>query len=70
MPHSHAGRNRLVYPLGQGAQLKRVLFPLCLVFNRPPNEEEMKISESVLEEENLFVLCRSLLNANEFVYFD
>jgi hypothetical protein len=41
-----------------------------LVFNRPPNEEEMEISESVLEEENLFVLCRSLINSNEFFYFD
>ncbi|MEK9633480.1 MAG: DUF1553 domain-containing protein, partial [Opitutae bacterium] len=41
-----------------------------LVFNRPPNDEEMEISESVLEEENLFVLCRSLINSNEFFYFD
>jgi hypothetical protein len=41
-----------------------------IVFNRPPNEEEMTISESVLEEENLFVLCRSLINSNEFFYFD
>ena len=41
-----------------------------LVFNRPPNEEEMEISESVLKEENLFVLCRSLINSNEFFYFD
>ena len=41
-----------------------------MAINRPTNREEMKISESVLEEENLFVLCRSLLNANEFVYFD
>jgi hypothetical protein len=41
-----------------------------IVFNRPPNQEEMTISESVLEEENLFVLCRSLINSNEFFYFD
>ncbi len=41
-----------------------------IVFNRPPNEEEMEISESVLKEENLFVLCRSLINSNEFFYFD
>ena len=41
-----------------------------IVFNRPPNEEEMEISKSVLEEENLFVLCRSLINSNEFFYFD
>ena len=41
-----------------------------LVFNRPPNEEEMEISKSVVARDGLFVLCRSLLNANEFVYFD
>ena len=40
------------------------------VFNRPPSEEEMEISESVLKEENLFVLSRSLINSNEFFYFD
>ena len=41
-----------------------------IVFNRPPNEEEIEISESVLKEENLFLLCRSLINSNEFFYFD
>jgi hypothetical protein len=41
-----------------------------LVFNRLPNPEESLISQSVVEKEGLFVLCRSLLNANEFVYFD
>ena len=41
-----------------------------LVFNRPPNQEEIKISKSVVARDGLFVLCRSLLNANEFVYFD
>ena len=49
---------------------KQVEQAFRLVFNRPPNEEEMEISESVLEEENLFVLCRSLINSNEFFYFD
>ena len=38
---------------------KQVEQAFRLVFNRPPTEEEMEISESVLEEENLFVLCRS-----------
>ena len=41
-----------------------------LVFNRLPNPEESLISQSVVEKEGLFVLCRSLLNANVFVYFD
>ena len=43
---------------------------LALPINRPTNREEMNISPSVIEKDGLFVLCRSLLNANEFVYFD
>ena len=54
-----------------GPNLKEQINQACrIVFNRPPNEEEMEISESLLEEENLFVLCRSLINSNEFFYFD
>lgn len=49
---------------------KQVDLAFRLVFNRQPNKEEMEISKSVLEEENLFVLCRSLINSNEFFYFD
>ena len=49
---------------------KQVNQAFRLVFNRQPNKEEMEISKSVLEEENLFVLCRSLINSNEFFYFD
>ena len=41
-----------------------------LAFNRSPNPEESQLSQSVLEKDGLFVLCRALLNANEFVYFD
>jgi hypothetical protein len=41
-----------------------------LVFNRPPNQEEIKISKSVVARDGLFVLCRSLINSNEFFYFD
>ena len=51
-------------------EFKEVDKAFRIVFNRPPNEEEIEISESVLEEENLFVLCRSLINSNEFFYFD
>ena len=49
---------------------KQVEQAFRLVFNRQPIEEEMKISKSVVARDGLFVLCRSLLNANEFVYFD
>ena len=41
-----------------------------LAFNRSPNPEESQFSASVVKKDGLFVLCRSLLNANEFVYFD
>ena len=41
-----------------------------LAFNRLPNPDENKLSKTVVEKDGLFVLCRSLLNANEFVYFD
>jgi len=41
-----------------------------LIFNRLPNQEEMKISKSVVARDGLFVLCRSLINSNEFFYFD
>jgi len=41
-----------------------------LVFNRPPSWKEREFSSSAVARDGLFVLCRSLLNANEFVYFD
>jgi hypothetical protein len=39
-------------------------------FGRPPGQEELRLAEKVIHEQGLFVLCRSLLNANEFVYVD
>ncbi|HAE11752.1 MAG TPA: hypothetical protein DCG39_08915, partial [Opitutae bacterium] len=41
-----------------------------IVFNRPPSPKEREFSSSAVARDGLFVLCRSLLNANEFVYFD
>ena len=41
-----------------------------LAFNRSAKLEESQISEAVIEKDGLFVLCRTLLNANEFVYLD
>jgi hypothetical protein len=49
---------------------KQVAEAFRLAFSRLPNPEESLISQSVVEKDGLFVLCRSLLNANEFVYFD
>ncbi|MFT5523647.1 MAG: hypothetical protein ACI9HK_001595 [Pirellulaceae bacterium] len=41
-----------------------------LAFARKPEIAEMKIAIEFLKEQGLFALCRSLLNANEFVYVD
>ena len=39
-------------------------------FGRPPKQEELELAKKIIDEQGLFVLCRSLLNANEFVYVD
>jgi hypothetical protein len=49
---------------------KQVEQAFRLVFNRPPSPKEREFSSSAVARDGLFVLCRSLLNANEFVYFD
>ncbi len=43
-------------------------FDLC--FQRAPNPDELRAAQSLVTEQNLFALCRMLLNANEFVYLD
>ena len=37
---------------------------------RRPTEQESLLAERVVVEQGLFVLSRSLLNSNEFVYVD
>lgn len=39
-------------------------------FGRPPGPEELRLAERVILEQGLFVFCRSLFNANEFIYVD
>ncbi|MBN8417360.1 MAG: DUF1553 domain-containing protein [Verrucomicrobia bacterium] len=46
----------------------RRVFALC--FQRPPTDEELTASTRLVAEQNLFALCRMLINANEFVYLD
>jgi hypothetical protein len=46
----------------------RRAFELC--FQRSPSAEEQREAGQLLAEQNLFALCRTLLNANEFVYVD
>ena len=39
-------------------------------FGREPTAQEIKLAAELIRRQNLFVLCRSLFNANEFVYVD
>jgi hypothetical protein len=49
------------------ARIRRA-FELC--FQRPPTAEELRAAHSLVTSQNLFALCRMLINANEFVYLD
>ncbi len=39
-------------------------------FGRSPNKQEAQLAARFIENEGLFAFCRSLFNANEFVYVD
>ena len=39
-----------------------------IVYNRNPDTAEMRMSLKVLESEGMQILCRALLNSNEFVF--
>jgi hypothetical protein len=41
-----------------------------LAFARSPSDAESQLAIRFIEAQGLFVFCRSLLNANEFVYVD
>lgn len=41
-----------------------------LAFGRPPSQAETQLATDLVRREGLFVLCRSLFNANEFIYVD
>ncbi|WP_197169021.1 DUF1553 domain-containing protein [Novipirellula galeiformis] len=41
-----------------------------LAFARKPSAQESQLAEPFVKAQGLFSLCRSLLNANEFVYLD
>lgn len=42
----------------------------ALAFGRTPTGRELKLSSQFIKRQSLFSFCRSLLNANEFVYVD
>ena len=50
-----------------GAQAERAF---VLAFGRPPRENERALAAEFIHTEGLFAFCRSLFNANEFVYVD
>ena len=41
-----------------------------LALGRKPSKKETQLATELIQRESLFVLCRSLFNANEFVYVD
>ncbi|HND51478.1 MAG TPA: DUF1553 domain-containing protein, partial [Pirellulaceae bacterium] len=46
----------------------RTAFQLAL--QRDPGDDELQAARQLVARQNLFVLCRALLNANEFLYVD
>ncbi|MDF1861715.1 MAG: DUF1553 domain-containing protein [Verrucomicrobiales bacterium] len=49
---------------------KQVTRCFALAFGREPSPEEVAVAREFLKAEGLFLFCRSLFNANEFVYVD
>ncbi len=49
------------------AQVRRAFL---LTLQRAPSNEELSAAMQLVADQSLFSLCRSLLNANEFVYLD
>ncbi len=41
-----------------------------LAFHREPTQRERQLATRLVREQSLFALCRSLFNANEFIYVD
>ncbi len=51
----------------QGAQAQRAF---QLAFGRHASDDELTLATEFIKAQGLFALCRSLLNANEFLYVD
>ncbi|MBT6770640.1 MAG: hypothetical protein HOA81_16830, partial [Opitutales bacterium] len=47
------------------AQIRR---SFQLIFNRDPDDEELAASIEVVKESDLSLVCRSLINSNEFAF--
>jgi hypothetical protein len=48
----------------------RIQRAFALAFQREPSPTELRAAEALVAEQDLFALCRMLINANEFVYLD
>jgi len=49
---------------------KQIQFAYALAFSREPTTEEQHLGTQFIQTSGLFAFCRSLFNANEFVYVD
>jgi len=54
--------------VGPGDAAEQVKRAYRIVFGRDPDDDELSASARFVEEHGLFLLCRALFNANEFVY--
>jgi len=48
----------------------RIQRAFALAFQREPSPTELRAAEALVSQQDLFALCRMLINANEFVYLD
>jgi len=48
----------------------QIILAFELAFQRKPSDPQFQAAHQLVERQGLFALCRSLLNANEFVYVD
>ncbi len=39
-----------------------------LILNREPTKEEVELCSAIAKEESLAIVCRALLNSNEFAF--
>ncbi len=49
---------------------KQIHLAYALAFSREPTSEEQQLAAEFIQANDLFAFCRSLFNANEFVYVD
>ena len=51
-----------------GNLTKSVVRAFELVFTRKPNKEELKASVQIAKDRGLEIVCRALVNSNEFAF--